>query len=245
MPHTSLPIGSRPRNGSPACAPKPKRDPAAFETAEALKQAARDARFAFLRRHARTLYDRLTNAQAKFVRIERLAYDAAEMVPGLVPTGAEVDGRGRAAPGRQGRLRDRPGHPVQPVPGRSRSAACISATPCCCRARNRPRRWPSSCATASSISASPGSSARARRPCCSWPTSASSTPRTIRPSPPPRSPPTSASSTRKARSPCCAARSCPRASMPAAASSTPASTSRTSTTARSRSCGSWSATWAS
>ena len=57
-------------------------------------------------------------------------------------------------------------------------AACISATPCCCRARNRPRRWPSSCATASSISASPGSSARARRPSCCWPTSASSTPRT-------------------------------------------------------------------
>ncbi len=70
--------------------PRPKRDPAAFETAEALKQAARDARFVFLRRHARTLYDRLTNAQAKFVRIERLAYDAAEMVPGLVPTSAEV-----------------------------------------------------------------------------------------------------------------------------------------------------------
>jgi thioesterase DpgC len=70
--------------------PRPKRDPAAFEAAEALKQAARDARFAFLRRHARTLYDRLTNARAKFVRIERLAYDSAEMVPGLVPTSAEV-----------------------------------------------------------------------------------------------------------------------------------------------------------
>ena len=90
MPRTSLPIGSRPSNGSPAWAPRPKRDPAAFEAAEALKQAARDARFVFLRRHARTLYDRLTNAQAKFVRIERLAYDAAEMVPGLVPTSAEV-----------------------------------------------------------------------------------------------------------------------------------------------------------
>ena len=99
---------------------KPKRDAAAHDAAEALKQAARDARFAFLRRHARTLYDRLTDGRRKFVRIERLVYDAAELVPGLVPTTRRGRGRGRAAPGREGRLRDRPGHPVQPVPGRSR-----------------------------------------------------------------------------------------------------------------------------
>jgi thioesterase DpgC len=69
---------------------KPKRDAAAHDAAEALKQAARDARFAFLRRHARTLYDRLTDGRRKFVRIEQLVYDAAEMVPGLAPTRAEV-----------------------------------------------------------------------------------------------------------------------------------------------------------
>ena len=166
---------------------KPKRDAAAFDAAEAIKQAARDARFTFLRRHARTLYDRLTDGRRK-VRAHR----AAGLRRRRDGAGPRADqrrgrGRGRAAAGRQGRLRDRPGHPVQPVPGRSRRAACISATPCCCRARNRPRRWPSSCATESSISASPGSSARARRPCCCWPTSASSTPRTTRPSPPPRS----------------------------------------------------------
>ena len=69
---------------------KPKRDAAAHDAAEALKQAARDARFAFLRRHARTLYDRLTDGRRKFVRIERLVYDAADAVPGLVPTRAEV-----------------------------------------------------------------------------------------------------------------------------------------------------------
>jgi thioesterase DpgC len=55
------------------------------------KQAARDARFAFLRRHARTLYDKLTAQRTKFVRIERLVYDAAALVPGLAPTKAEVD----------------------------------------------------------------------------------------------------------------------------------------------------------
>jgi thioesterase DpgC len=70
--------------------PKPKRDAAAYDSAEAVKQAAREARFSFLRRHARTLYDRLTANRTKFVRVERLVYDAAELVPGLVPTRAEV-----------------------------------------------------------------------------------------------------------------------------------------------------------
>jgi (3,5-dihydroxyphenyl)acetyl-CoA 1,2-dioxygenase len=70
--------------------PKAERDPAATDVAEIIKQAARDARFVFLRRHARTLYDRLTDSRRKFVRIEKLVYDAAELVPGLVPTRAEV-----------------------------------------------------------------------------------------------------------------------------------------------------------
>ena len=69
---------------------RPRRDAATHDAAECLKQAARDARFAFLRRHARTLYDRLTAGRTRFVRIERLAYDAAEAVPGLAPTRAEV-----------------------------------------------------------------------------------------------------------------------------------------------------------
>src|SRR5690348_16492405 len=53
--------------------------------------AARAARYAFLRRHARTLYDRLTDGRRKFVRVERLVYDAAAAVPGLAPTKAQVD----------------------------------------------------------------------------------------------------------------------------------------------------------
>src|SRR5204862_4072122 len=43
-----------------------------------------------LRTHARTLYDRLTDNRRKFVRIERLVYDAAALVPGLAPTRSEV-----------------------------------------------------------------------------------------------------------------------------------------------------------
>jgi thioesterase DpgC len=70
--------------------PKAERDPAATDIAEIIKQASRDARFIFLRRHARTLYDRLTDNRRKFVRLEKLVYDAAELVPGLVPTRAEV-----------------------------------------------------------------------------------------------------------------------------------------------------------
>ena len=55
------------------------------------RDAAREARFAFLRAHARTLYDKLTDGRRKFVRIERLVYDAAAAVPGLAPTKAQVD----------------------------------------------------------------------------------------------------------------------------------------------------------
>ena len=61
-----------------------------WQTARDAAQA-REARFTFLRRHARTLYDRLTDDRRRFVRIERLVYDAADAVPGLVPTRAEVD----------------------------------------------------------------------------------------------------------------------------------------------------------
>jgi thioesterase DpgC len=69
---------------------KPRRDARQHESAEAIKQAAREARFTFLRQHARTLYDRLTDGRAKFVRLERLVYDAAALVPGLAPTRVQV-----------------------------------------------------------------------------------------------------------------------------------------------------------
>lgn len=69
---------------------KPQRDARDATTAEAIHQAAREARYAFLRTHARTLYDRLTDGRRKFVRVERLVYDAAAAVPGLVPTQSEV-----------------------------------------------------------------------------------------------------------------------------------------------------------
>lgn len=69
---------------------KPRRDAAAHDAAERLKEAAREARFAFLRVHARALYDRLTDGRRRFVRVEQLVYEAADLVPGLAPTRAEV-----------------------------------------------------------------------------------------------------------------------------------------------------------
>jgi thioesterase DpgC len=75
--------------------PKAQRDEAATEIAEIIKQAAREARFVFLRRHARTLYDRLTDGRRKFVRVEKLVYDAADLVPGLAPSRAEVEAEAR------------------------------------------------------------------------------------------------------------------------------------------------------
>src|SRR5687767_5509918 len=70
--------------------PKPRRNEAETASAETIKHRGRIARYAFLARHARTLYDKLTDQRRKFVRIDRLAYDAAVAVPGIAPTRADV-----------------------------------------------------------------------------------------------------------------------------------------------------------
>ena len=46
----------------------------------------RSAREAFLAAHVEAVYRKLTNDCSSFVRVERLALDAADLVPGLVPT---------------------------------------------------------------------------------------------------------------------------------------------------------------
>ncbi|HYC63127.1 MAG TPA: enoyl-CoA hydratase/isomerase family protein [Reyranellaceae bacterium] len=79
--------------------PKPRRNPVEQASAETIKHRGRIARYVFLGAHAPTLYDRLTDNRRKFVRIDRLAYAAAEAVPGLVPMHAEVE---REAQLRQG-----------------------------------------------------------------------------------------------------------------------------------------------
>lgn len=71
---------------------KPKRDAKAQAAAAALHAAARTARTAFAEAHVETIYRRVTGDFARYVRLEKLVYDAAELVPGLMPTRADVDG---------------------------------------------------------------------------------------------------------------------------------------------------------
>jgi len=71
-------FGGRPKPDSP--------DAAAFD---ALRLAACESRHDFGRAHAQTLYDRLAGASG-FIRAERLATEAACLVPHLVPSAAEL-----------------------------------------------------------------------------------------------------------------------------------------------------------
>jgi len=71
--------------------PKPARNAAQTETAENLKRETRAARSRFLAAHAEAVYDRLTRNRSRFIRVEKLVYDAAALVPGLVPAREQVD----------------------------------------------------------------------------------------------------------------------------------------------------------
>ncbi|MBV9582779.1 MAG: hypothetical protein JO057_29705, partial [Chloroflexi bacterium] len=66
------------------------RSPAEQAAAEALHAQLRATRVGFLRRQAVAVYDVLTDRRRRFVRIEELVYLAASVVPGLVPTRAQI-----------------------------------------------------------------------------------------------------------------------------------------------------------
>lgn len=69
---------------------KPLRSAAQASAAAAILQRDRAAREKFLLVHAETIYRRLTHDFSKFVRVEHLVRDAAELVPGLVPDGKQL-----------------------------------------------------------------------------------------------------------------------------------------------------------
>ena len=69
---------------------KPRRVAAEADAAVRLHTQARALRERFLLVHARALYDRLTAGMTRHVRVDTLAYAAADLVPGLVPTRAQV-----------------------------------------------------------------------------------------------------------------------------------------------------------
>jgi thioesterase DpgC len=70
---------------------KPKRSAEQKIAADLILLDCRRAREDFLRRHAETVYRKLTKDLANFVRVDDLVYDAAKLVPGLTPTHKQVN----------------------------------------------------------------------------------------------------------------------------------------------------------
>jgi thioesterase DpgC len=69
---------------------KPVRTPDQQMAAEIVLAECRRAREDFLRRHAETVYRKLTKNLGNFLRVDELAYAAAKLVPGLTPTQKQV-----------------------------------------------------------------------------------------------------------------------------------------------------------
>ena len=69
---------------------KPHRSEREQTAADMLHAGARAARGQFLRRHGDAVYDALTAMRSRFVRVEDLVLQAADVVPGLVPAAQEV-----------------------------------------------------------------------------------------------------------------------------------------------------------
>jgi thioesterase DpgC len=69
---------------------KPERSSAESAAAEAIFAAGREHRERFLAAHAGALYEQLTNQRSRFVRLEKLVFDAAAAVPGLTPNRGQV-----------------------------------------------------------------------------------------------------------------------------------------------------------
>jgi (3,5-dihydroxyphenyl)acetyl-CoA 1,2-dioxygenase len=69
---------------------KSARSPAEASAAAAILERDREARQRFLAAHVETIYRRLTDNLTKFKRVEHLVRDAATVVPGLVPSEAQL-----------------------------------------------------------------------------------------------------------------------------------------------------------
>jgi len=69
---------------------KPNRNPEQVRAAETILRVGRASREAFMKAHAEAVYAALTRNRTVFVRAEPLAYEAAKLVPGLVPTRDDV-----------------------------------------------------------------------------------------------------------------------------------------------------------
>jgi enoyl-CoA hydratase/carnithine racemase len=82
------------RAGDALLAKLPKKRQRTLEqqsAADAILSTCRRLREDFLRKHADTIYSRLTKNLSAFHRVDQLAYDVAKLVPGLTPTRKQVD----------------------------------------------------------------------------------------------------------------------------------------------------------
>lgn len=70
--------------------PKPDRSPEQLALAADVHRCCRRARSVFLHEYARPLYNTLTAGRTRRPRLAELAYAAAELVPGLVPTAEQI-----------------------------------------------------------------------------------------------------------------------------------------------------------
>ncbi len=69
---------------------KPKRNAGEAREAAAILETARGTRVAFLEAHVDAVYRKLTGDLSRYVRLDDLVFDAAVLVPGLVPTREEL-----------------------------------------------------------------------------------------------------------------------------------------------------------
>src|SRR5262245_36869153 len=70
--------------------PRARRSEAEQATARSLHEAARAARVNFLRAHVDAIYDLLTDNRSRFVRVQHLVTEAADAIPGLVPSAHQI-----------------------------------------------------------------------------------------------------------------------------------------------------------
>jgi thioesterase DpgC len=73
---------------------KPNRNPEQARAADTILTTGRQSRETFMLRHAEPVYAALTKKLTQFVRAEELAFAAAELVPGLTPSRAQIEADG-------------------------------------------------------------------------------------------------------------------------------------------------------
>jgi thioesterase DpgC len=99
----------------------PQRNDRERAAAGIIQEAARAARVRFLRGHVDAIYGRLTGQRSRFVRVEHLVMQAADLVPGLVPNARQIAAEAGCLQGEKSGLEIDQGHFVSAVLGSERS----------------------------------------------------------------------------------------------------------------------------